>query len=292
MRNSLYSLSTLEQLLQALGIEETERFPCPVHIGRQKNVSVKRYDRFFVVKCWSHGCSQEAIVTAVLGKKEWKTERLSLPLIRGPTRPKLFYSRATPLATYDYRDANGNLLFQKLRFATHRDGKRLRYKKGERWIDCPKFRIRQLIEGVWYDGKPNVHVLYQLPLVLKASFVFCVEGEKDCDTLNLELSRFQFTEWIATTTSEGATGLADKKTRWRPDYTQTLQGKRVILIPDEDADQQGQLHAQKVQHLLQKADLPTTICRLPNAAQIDGYDLSDFLATHSFLEWFATFPIP
>jgi DNA primase len=64
-------------------------------------------------------------------------------------------------------------------------------------------------------------VLYRLPEVLTATVAFLVEGEKDVETLR----SFGF---VATTMAGGA------KVDWRTSFTETLRGKTVILIPDND----------------------------------------------------------
>ena len=122
------------------------------------------------------------------------------------------------VATYDYPDKDGQLLFQTVRYA-------------------PKdFRQRHPDgAGGWVpDIKGIKRVLYRLPEVLEAvkkgETVYIVEGEKDADNLRkLGL--------IATTNPMGAG-------KWKPEYSESLTGATVVIIPDND--EPGRKHAQQV----------------------------------------------
>jgi hypothetical protein len=113
--------------------------------------------------------------------------------------------RRTVVAEYTYRDEKGTPLYRVCRTEP----------KGffqQRWSG-----------GQWLNGGLNSvrRVLYRLPEVLEAPIVFLVEGEKDVETLRL---------WgfVATTAAGGA------KAEWLPEYTDTLRGREVIVIPDND----------------------------------------------------------
>ena len=60
-----------------------------------------------------------------------------------------------------------------------------------------------------------------LPEVLEAPIVLVVEGEKDVETLREH-------GFVATTNAGGA------KAPWLPEFTETLRGREVILLPDAD----------------------------------------------------------
>src|SRR5262245_31016509 len=118
------------------------------------------------------------------------------------------------VATYDYRDQNMVLLFQVCRFE-------------------PKdFRPRRP------DGKFTLEgvrrILYRLPDVLKAiaegSTIHLVEGEKDADNLH----KLGVT---ATTNAGGAN-------KWRSEYSETLRGADVVLVPDNDDP--GRKHVEQI----------------------------------------------
>ena len=85
------------------------------------------------------------------------------------------------------------------------------------------FYQQRYVGGQWLNGLGNTRrVLYHLPEVIEAPIVFLAEGEKDCETLRA---------WgfVATTAAGGA------KARWLSEYTDTLRGREVIIIPDNDA---------------------------------------------------------
>ena len=127
------------------------------------------------------------------------------------------------VATYDYVDATGALLFQVVRF-------------------IPKdFRQRRPDgHGGWTWNLNGIEpVLYKLPDVLAASSVLIVEGERDVATAyRLELPD----GWAATCNPMGAG-------KWRESYSDALRGKQVMILPD--ADEPGEKHAVQVAQSLQ-----------------------------------------
>lgn len=118
------------------------------------------------------------------------------------------------VAEYDYTDERGALLYQVVRYAP-KDFKQRR----------PDGR------GGWIWKKGPRQVLYRLPEVLEAPIVFVVEGEKDVETLR----EYGF---VATTNAGGADA------PWLPSFTQTLVGREVIVIPDND--EAGWLRAKRI----------------------------------------------
>ena len=150
------------------------------------------------------------------------------------------------VATYDYTDEGGNLIFQCVRS-----------KPKHFWQRRPDG------EGGWINNLQGVRrVLYRLPVVIAAQIVCVAEGEKDCDNL----AKLGF---IATTNPLGAG-------KWRDKYSETLRGKDVIVFGDVgDPDGAGERHtAQRLQSLIGKAK------SLKHAALPDGFhDVSDFIAS-------------
>ena len=111
------------------------------------------------------------------------------------------------VANYPYRDEHGKLLFEVCRFE-------------------PKDFRQRAPDGAggWRWSLKGVRrVLYRLPELVAASAdttVFLVEGEKDAERLaSLDL--------IATTCPGGAN-------KWRPEYTEALAGRKVVILPDND----------------------------------------------------------
>jgi putative DNA primase/helicase len=118
--------------------------------------------------------------------------------------PKEEAPRRVIVNTYDYTDEDGHLLYQVVR-------------------NEPKnfFQRRPDGHGGWINKKGERQVLYRIRQVVGASRVFVVEGEKDADRLHDH-------GFVATTNAGGA------KAPWLPQYTETLRGREVIVIPDND----------------------------------------------------------
>lgn len=150
------------------------------------------------------------------------------------------------VATYDYQGADGRLLFQVLRYQ-------------------PKtFRQRRPDgAGGWAWNLNGVQrVLYRLPELLAAdptTPVYIVEGEKDADRLHsLGL--------LATTNAQGAG-------KWRPGYADSLRGRPVAILPDNDKP--GQDHAKDIARSLLGVADSVKVINLPGLAPKS--DVSDWL---------------
>ena len=146
-----------------------------------------------------------------------------------------------PVATYDYSDENGGLLFQKLRYA-------------------PKRFVQRAADGTYkLDGVRRV--LYHLPEVVAAASegraVFVCEGEKAADAVR----GLGFT---ATCAAAGAG-------KWRSEYADSLKGARVAVLPDND--EQGRKHGEIVIAALRRAAVPCCVVKLPGLPEKgDPYD--------------------
>jgi len=142
------------------------------------------------------------------------------------------------VATYDYPDEQGNLLFQIVRKEPGKNG------------HGKEFLIRQPDgNGGWKWTKKGVRlVLYGLPTFLKSEEpVVFVEGEKCVDVLR-DLG-------IAATTNPFGAG------KWQDEYSRLLEGRDVILWPDKD--RAGVDHMEKVGRSLQKYAASITIVEPP-----------------------------
>ena len=160
-------------------------------------------------------------------------------------------------ATYTYCDEDGAPLYDVLRYRP----------KG--------FSVRRLdpITGDWLSDLGDTRkVLYRLPSVINAAQVVVVEGEKDADCLNTLLSD-RYGEVIATTNAFGAG-------QWRKEYSESLEGKDVIVIPD--SDKRGMDHAVDVCCSLQGVAATVRQVNLPEEAGVK--DVSDYLRVHSFYD--------
>ena len=150
------------------------------------------------------------------------------------------------VATYEYRSSEGNVVFQGVRF------------------DPKDFAQRRPDgTGSYTWGLDGVgRVLYRLPELLAANLdetVYLPEGEKDVDWLaKLGL--------VATTNPQGAG-------KWRNEYTATLKGRHVAILPDND--QAGRKHAEKVAGALYGEATSVKVVELPSLPE--GGDVSDWL---------------
>lgn len=121
-------------------------------------------------------------------------------------------------AIYDYLSAAGVLLFQTIRYQP-KDFRQRRPDGAGGWI---------------WNLKGVLLVLYRLIEVLAASIVIVLEGEKDVE----RMYRLGLPPGYAATTSPMGAG------KWRAEYSETLRGKKLIII--SDVDDPGQKHGQQV----------------------------------------------
>ena len=128
-------------------------------------------------------------------------------------------SQAGFAATYNYRDANGNVLFQKVR---NPPGYTPRF-----WLRRPDGR------GGWINGTKgvNTRIIYRADEVAKAiadgRIVCCVEGEKDADNL-----------WaisIAATCNAHGASEPGKQAKWTKAHSEQLAGADIVVLNDNDA---------------------------------------------------------
>jgi hypothetical protein len=155
------------------------------------------------------------------------------------------------VATYDYRDEDGALLFQVCRL----DPKSFlqRRRDGQGWV---------------WSTKGVRRVLYRLPELIaaraaangQAPRVYVCEGEKDVDRL--------CQQWglLATCNPGGAE-------KWRGEFNPYLAGCDVVIVPD--ADEAGRKHATDVVRSLTGVAAKIRAIELPGAK-----DVSDWLDYH------------
>jgi 5S rRNA maturation endonuclease (ribonuclease M5) len=223
---------------------------CPAHDDQHESLSFADGDKGVVLTCHA-GCRVEAICGA-----------LGIPVAglfttsngHAPSRPKI-------VATYNYEDEAGRLLYQAVRY------------------DPKDFRQRRpTTTGAWsWTLADTRRVVYRLAKLQGQAEVVIVEGEKDVDRLwGLGLA--------ATTNAMGAG-------KWQDAYSEQLLRAgiaRFIIIPDND--RAGQAHAAEVVRSLQ-AFIPGGDIRrvhlpgLPPVRDKHGEDISDWLdAGHTFEE--------
>jgi putative DNA primase/helicase len=162
---------------------------CPAHNDANPSLSIRQVEGKVLLHCHA-GCRQSDVIGVLEARGLWRPERTPEQRI---------------VATYDYDDECGNLLYQVLRY----EPKNFKQRRPDGF-------------GGWTWKKGERQVLYRLPEVLEAPIVFVVEGERDVETLR----GYGF---VATTNAGGA------KSPWLPQFTDTLRGREVILIPDNDS---------------------------------------------------------
>jgi hypothetical protein len=130
------------------------------------------------------------------------------------------------VAVYKFRDEDGTLLYEKLRYVDELGKKSFGHRRPD--PDMPGEHI--------YDAKGVRKVLYRLPEVIKAienkEPIWLVEGEKDVDNLVIKYGL------CATTMSSGAG-------HWESEYSQILSGAEILEII-ADNDEPGKDHALNV----------------------------------------------
>ena len=135
--------------------------------------------------------------------------------------------------TYTYRDEDGNVLYEKLRYRVEDGSKSFAHRRPD--PTSPGNYI--------YNLKDTRKVLYRLPEVIAAiaagEDIWVVEGEKDADII---YERYGIP---ATTMTNGANS-------WDPSYTLTLAGAKAVHVL-ADNDDVGKLHAISVCHELRAA---------------------------------------
>ena len=189
------------------------------------------------------GCSVDEICEAMNVQKSSLFPKSTQ--VEKPKREKL-----TLIATYNYRDADGTLLFQKQRLVNEEGRKTFRQRRpnpdtGE-WI----FNLGEIPK-----------VLYRLPEILvakqKGEIIWLVEGEKDADNL-VALGL------CATTPPNGAG-------KWQDIHTEALAGANVFIISDRD--DVGKEHVALV-----SAQLEAAGCTVASFIPPHGHkDVSDML---------------
>lgn len=194
---------------------------CPAHKDDTPSLSISPgRDQPIVMKCQAH-CSTEAICAA----RGLSWADICKPREGDRPRDDTWTPVGPAIATYDYRDEDGVLLFQVCRSAD---------KKFIQRRPDPASKTG----WAWKLGETR-RVLYRLQKVIAAvercEMVFIVEGEKDVHTLEKH--------GFVATCNPGGTGMG-----WRPEYNETLRDAVVMIIADRD--NAGQAHARLVRDAL------------------------------------------
>jgi hypothetical protein len=232
---------TIEEIVDVLGAKPSGNgwtARCPAHDDTRASLSISEGKGGKVLLHCHAGCDYFSIRNALKHLLRGEKSTRSAPEEPGPARM---------VAEYDYHDETGAILFQVVR------------------LDPKGFRQRRPDGNGWtWNVKDARRVLYRLPDVLDAVVagrtVWICEGEKDCDNL-VSLG-------FTVTTNPGGAG------KWKPEYSETLRGAKVVILPD--ADDPGRKHAQCVAAALHGIAAKLKIVEMPV-----GKDLSEWLEQHS-----------
>lgn len=219
---------------------------CPAHDDRNPSLSVDYVGDKVLLCCHAgDGCAPEAILTA-----------LNLPWDALFDSPPERSNGSTVVATYDYTDEAGALLFQVVRKSPK---------------DFRQRRPDPTAEDGWaWKLNGTRRVLYRLPAVVTAVAegqpVWIAEGEKDVHAL-------ERAGVVATCNPMGAGS-------WRPEYSPVLKGAEIVIVADRD--EKGRKHAEEVAAALE--GVARSVRRVEAAV---GKDASDHLAAGKTIEEFA-----
>jgi putative DNA primase/helicase len=230
----------LERLKNCTGKNGQYEARCPAHDDQRASLSVSRGDDGRVLLCChaNANCTPQTIVNAI---------GLTMADLFPPKPGGESTNGRRIVATYDYTDEHGALLYQVVRFD-------------------PKGFAQRRPDGngghVWkLDGIPRV--LYRLPELTGQTTIYVVEGEKDADAVR----RLH----IPATTNAGGAG------KWRDEYAAQLKAagcQHVVVFPDNDPP--GEAHGRDVARRCTADGLAVKMIPLPGLPEHG--DVSDWLA--------------
>lgn len=219
---------------------------CPAHDDKRASLSVTEKDGKVLVYCQA-GCSTEAVLDAVgLKLSDLFTEAGPTPRMSGNgRRPK---GKGRLIECYTYANEAGELLYEVCRFEP-KDFKQRRPDGAGGWL--------WNLQGI----EP---VIYRLPAVREAvrrgEVIYIVEGERDVHSLEAL--------GLTATCNSGGAG------KWKPQYSETLAGAKVCILPDNDGP--GRKHGIQVANSLHGKASSVKVIELPGLAE--KQDVSDWLA--------------
>ena len=241
---------------------------CPAHDDRNPSLSIHERDGKVLLHCHA-GCSQSEVIAELRQRGLWEPNGHG----NGNGSSRNGKGRGGRIvATYEYVDEDGKVLFEVVRFEPKSFQQRrpivasIGGATGEFYVwgttkgyyrqrpNGHYYRVREGEGGQWFDDVRQV--LFRLPRVIANQAVCVCEGEKDV----LALEAMGFT---ATCNAGGAK-------KWREEHAKQLAGKEVFIFPDNDKP--GAEHAEKVAKSLLGIAKEIRIVRVPV-----GKDVSDWI---------------
>jgi len=174
---------------------------CPFHADKNPSMSIQEDKGRW--KCFACG-KGGTVIDWLMHEKGLSVKDAMTEL--GGTEPEAETYRLTD--TYHYQDAYGRALYH----VDRKDSNWNRKKFGQ-WRENSSGKRVNSLDGV-------TRVLYRLPEVLASDEVWLVEGEK-C------VHAAEDAGWVATTNCGGSGG-------WLDGYAESLEGKHVVVCPDND----------------------------------------------------------
>lgn len=225
------------------------RAPCPIHKGERDSFAVhtETGQWFCHSECGKGGDiialemelsgsefgEAADAVREIIGQAPAKVERRGRPRKNG----------GRIVATYDYTDESGALLFQVVRM----EPKDFRQRK-------PK-----AVGNGWDWTVKGVRLVpFRLPELLASDYTIIPEGERDVLTL-------ESLDVVATCNPMGAG-------KWREEFNQHFAGKRVFILPDSDTP--GRRHAAHVAEQLLPMAASVKVVEMPEGFK----DVTDWVA--------------
>lgn len=215
---------------------------CPAHPDKEPSLTVTEgHDGKVLLHCHA-GCQLEDILKAM--------EIEIKDLFPRQEHYNTEFQRKIK-ATYDYRDEDGKLIFQTLRY------------------EPKEFRQRRPDgKDGWIWNLQGIRLIpYRLPELIQAlndgKMVFIVEGEKDCETL--------FDLGLTATCNHGGAG------KWRESHTQYFDPTSKVTIIN-DNDEAGQKHGRAIAKQLQAKGCQVRIMDLPGLP--DKGDVTTWVKTN------------
>lgn len=279
-------LSGFLQLLQGVrrsGSGHVAR--CPAHDDKRQSLSITAgKDGRILLRCHA-GCEWKAVVDALrIPASDLFAESRSINRSRAKQAQAANFEQRTIVATYDYEDLDGTLLYQAVRLEPKAFYQRVPHPtldgrwllgttpgwyvdRGETWRKVGDDRTKSPEAGAEWIEIPARRVLYRLPGLdaIKPVRLFIVEGEKDADAL--------WAIGLHATTSVAGAG------KWRPwanEYAQqvlTLGPHQVICLPDND--DAGRRHMADVAESLEAVGI--TVAWVELSGVPEKGDVSDWL---------------
>lgn len=236
---------------------------CPAHDDSKPSLGVwEGPDGWLHVKCISAGCSESAILSA-------------LGLTADDRRVQANgHVSFTPPTVYKYHDADGNYLFEKVRF--ERNGEKGFYQQVSNGTDKPN---RKVSDALGIKSK----TLYRLPEVLGAiaigETIYVCEGEKAVESLRA-------VGVTATCQPMGADG-TNPGSKWLPIHTEALRKANVVVVADRDIV--GMVYGRYVAKELIKAGAKARLVQSKTEGKSD--DAYDHIVAKHGIDEFVEIPL-